>query len=151
MLEIEKKYVLKDLPKCLGNGIKISQGYLSVDDPEVRIRQKGEKFYATLKGGAGLVREEIEKEISAEVFAILWPATEGKRIEKIRYEVKSPNGQTWEVDEYHGKLAGLVTVEVELQSETEQVSMPEAIKDLVVADVTTDKKYKNKNLAVSGI
>jgi CYTH domain-containing protein len=63
-MEIEKKFLLRRLPTGISKGTKILQGYLSVGDPEVRVRAKGEKFYLTRKGGEGFVREEEECEIS---------------------------------------------------------------------------------------
>jgi adenylate cyclase len=150
-MEIENKFLLARLPGGMKNGEKILQGYLAVADPEVRIRQKGEKFFVTRKGGEGFVRQEAEAEVSAEVFEILWPATVGKRIEKTRYELTGPDGFVWEVDEYHGRLAGIVTAEVELPSETTKAAMPEEIRHVLIRDVTNDEAYKNKNLAINGL
>lgn len=145
--EIEKKYLLSALPGGLSNGVAVDQGYLSVSDPEVRVRSKGKKFFATRKGGEGFVRDEEEEEISEKVFNILWPATAGRRVEKIRYKLKGADGLVWEVDEYLGKLAGLFTAEVELPDQSAVFQMPDEIQKVFVADVTEDKCYKNKNLA----
>ena len=82
--EIEKKFLLRNLPSGIGEKTKILQGYLSVGDPEVRVRSKGDKFFLTRKGGEGFVREEEEYEISRQVFDILWSLTENARIEKTR-------------------------------------------------------------------
>lgn len=149
--EIEKKYLLVGLPAGVGKGTEIRQGYLSVGDPEVRVRSKGDKFFVTHKGGEGLVREEEEAEVSAEVFQILWPATEGKRVEKTRFKIVAADGLVWEVDEYYGQLSGLFTAEVELPDSETEAEMPAAIAEVLVRDVTTDKAYKNKALAVKGI
>jgi adenylate cyclase len=61
--EIEKKFLLSSLPVGVANPVVIKQGYLSTGDPEVRVRQKGTKFFATAKSGDGLVREEKEEEM----------------------------------------------------------------------------------------
>lgn len=150
-MEIEKKFIIAGLPAGLAGGTKIRQGYLSVGDPEVRLRSKGEKFFATRKGGEGFIRSEAEAEISAEVFHILWPATDGRRVEKTRFAMEGEDGLVWEVDQYNGDLAGLFTAEVELPSETTKVVMPGAISAVMVRDVTDDKAYKNKSLAVNGL
>ena len=149
--EIEKKFLLRQLPSGLGNGVSIRQGYLSAGDPEVRLRAKGEEFFATRKGGEGLVRSEVEKEISQEIFDLLWPATQGRVVEKIRYCLAGSDGLVWEIDEYLGQLKGLFTVEVELPDAEVQPLMPSVIAEVLVREVTFDKAYKNKALAVGGL
>lgn len=150
-LEIEKKFLLRHLPTGITNGIKILQGYLSVGNPEVRVRAKGEKFFLTRKGGAGLVRYEEEYEISKEAFEILWSLTEDARIEKTRYEIIGLDGLIWEVDEFQTPLTeGLFTAEVELQDESVIPEIPSALAEVIERDVTTDETYKNKNLAING-
>ena len=113
------------------------------------MRAKGEKFFVTRKGGEGFVRSEAEEEVSRKIFEILWPATAGARIEKIRYKLTTPDGFVWEIDEYRD--LDLFTAEVELPSETTKVVIPTEIKKVLVADVTEFKGYKNKNLAVHGL
>lgn len=152
MIEKERKYLLFALPGGLPpGGVNVRQGYLTIGDPEVRVRQKGDKFFVTRKGGEGFIREEAEEEVSSEVFEILWPATVGKRIEKTRYELVGPDGYVWEVDEYHGSLTGLFTAEVELPPETAEAVVLPAVKNVLITDVTDDKRYKNKKLAVNGL
>lgn len=149
--EIEKKFLLRNLPTGVAKGTKIRQGYLSVANPEVRVRAKGEKFFLTKKSGEGFVRSEEEYEISSEVFAILWLLTEGVRIEKTRYEIIGEDGLVWEIDEFQTSLtAGLFTAEVELQHESIVPEIPSAISEVIERDVTTDERYKNKNLAING-
>jgi len=148
--EIEKKFLLSSLPVGVANPVVIKQGYLSVGDPEVRVRQKGKKFFATAKSGEGLVRDEAEEEISSAVFNILWPATAGARVKKVRYSLVGLDGLTWEIDLYTGALEGLIIAEVEMASATVDPKMPRAIKAVFIADVTCNSAYKNKNLAVKG-
>jgi CYTH domain-containing protein len=150
--EIEKKFLLRSLPSGITKGIKILQGYLSVGNPEVRVRAKGEKFFLTRKGGGGFVREEEEYEISMEAFEILWSLTENARIEKTRYEIIGEDGLTWEIDEFQTRLTeGLFLAEVELPNELIVPEIPPAIVEVIERDVTTDEIYKNKNLAVNGV
>lgn len=149
--EIEKKYLLSALPQGLYRGTLISQGYIAVGDPEVRVRDKGGVCFLTRKGGDGFIREEEEREISREIFCMLWPTTEGKRIEKIRYTLLGEDGLTWEIDEYLGILTGLFTAEVELPNADVIAILPQAIAEVAVADVTLDKRYKNKALATSRV
>ena len=154
-METERKYQLSRLPEGLTDGVVIRQGYLSVGDPEVRVRDRSGKdsgeFFLTRKGGEGFSREEDEYEIPKEVFLILWPLTEGKRIEKIRYMVEADDGLVWEIDEYLGDLGGLVVAEVELPTESTEAIPPQSIAEVIGADVTMDKAYKNKRLATDGM
>jgi CYTH domain-containing protein len=150
--EIEKKFLLKSLPEGIGQGIKILQGYLSVGDPEVRVRSKDDRFFLTRKGGEGFVREEEEYEISRQIFEILWPLTENARIEKTRYEIIVEDGLTWEIDEFHSaQTEGLFLAEIELPDESAKPLIPSNIAAVIEKDVTDDPVYKNKNLAVNGV
>jgi len=149
--EIEKKFLLRSLPTVITKGSKILQGYLSVGNPEVRVRAKDEKFFLTRKGGEGFVREEQEHEISKETFEILWSLTENARIEKTRYKIVGEDGLVWEIDEFQTRLTkGLFLAEVELQNESVVPEIPPAIAEVIERDVTFDEMYKNKNLAING-
>ena len=150
--EIEKKFLLRNLPTGITKGTKILQGYLSIGNPEVRVRAKGGKFFLTRKGGEGFIREEEEFEISKEAFEILWSLTENARIEKIRYEIIGEDGLLWEIDEFQTRpTEGLFTAEVELQDESVVPEIPPSIAEVIEKEVTTDEIYKNKNLAINGI
>ncbi len=151
-MEIEKKFLLRGLPAGIAKGTKIRQGYLSVGDPEVRVRAKGGEFYLTRKGGEGFVRSEEEYEISEKIFEILWSLTANARIEKTRYEMVGEDGLTWEIDEFQTRrIEGLFTAEVELPDESAVPEIPPVIAAVIESDVTTDEKFKNKNLAVNGM
>jgi len=150
-MEIEKKFLLRNLPIGITKGTKILQGYLSVGNPEVRVRAKGEKFFLTRKDGEGFVREEEEYEISKEAFEILWLLTEDARIEKTRYEIVGEDGLVWEIDEFQTRLTkGLFLAEVEVPNESVVPDIPPSIGEVIEKDVTTDEMYKNKNLAING-
>jgi adenylate cyclase len=151
MPEIERKFRLRAMPgKSLGPGTHISQGYLFIEGGELRVRKKGDRFFITVKGEGTLSRNEWETPIPAWVFETIWPNTDGRRVEKIRYSVPF-SGLTLEFDEYFGKLQGLITLEVEfLDIETaSRFSPPEWA--VVTADVTADSTYKNKSLALFGL
>lgn len=150
--EIEKKFLLKKLPEDLKQypNNKIYQGYIVItdDDIEVRVRKKGGKYFQTIKKGWGLERSETEIELGEKQFEMLWPLTDGKRVEKIRYEIDYGD-KVIELDIYSGTLEGLITAEIEFQSVDES-------KDFIKPDwfgkeITDDERYKNKNLASLGI
>ncbi len=128
---------------------EIEQGYLILEgSQELRIRKRDDTFWITLKQGSGLERSEQEKRISAELFSMLWPLTEGKRIEKVRYLIEQ-NGHTLEIDIFSGALTSLIILEVEFSSVEESRSFK--IPDFVMKEVTEDKSYKNAALATRGL
>jgi CYTH domain-containing protein len=71
-------------------------------------------------------------------------------VEKSRFNIQASDGLTWEIDVYFGNLLGLFTAEVELPEKNFDAVMPAEIVAVLVADVTEDARYKNKNLAVNG-
>jgi CYTH domain-containing protein/8-oxo-dGTP pyrophosphatase MutT (NUDIX family) len=113
----------------------------------VRIRQYGDTCFLTVKEGAGLKRRETEIEISPEQFHALWPATEGRRLEKVRSLVECGAFQV-EVDRYAGELEPLLVAEVEFSSveESETFTRP----DYFGREVTGEEAYKNLALALHG-
>lgn len=119
--EIERKFLVSDLPAAsvLGRGAALRQGYLAEEDGvEVRLRLVDGKATLTVKAGRGRTRTEVETGVDPAQAEELWPHTEGRRIEKTRYEV--PLGAVVaEVDVYDDALAGLRVVEVEFPSEAE--------------------------------
>ena len=150
--EIEKKFLLKEMPEDLKQypNNEIYQGYIVItdDDIEVRVRKKGRKYSQTIKKGWGLERSETEIELDEKQFEILWPLTEGKRVEKTRYEI-GYGDKIIELDIYRGKLEGLITAEIEFKSvdESKEFITP----DWFGEEITNDERYKNKNLASVGI
>jgi adenylate cyclase len=146
--EIERKFLVRNLPADLTSypAAAISQGYLvSRDDGvQVRLRKSGERYSFAFKRGSGNVREEREIELSAEQFDKLWPATEGKRLVKTRYEI--PLGdRTVEIDVYGERHEGLVVAEVEF--DTEEAAKNFTPPDWLGEDVTGDPRYSNQLLA----
>ena len=146
--EIERKFLVRKLPDDLASrpSTEISQGYLvSTDDGlQVRLRKKNDQHSLTYKRGIGNVREEREVTLTPEQFSTLWPATEGKRLVKTRYEI--PFGdRVVEIDIYGGRHKGLTVAEVEFDDEEEAKNFqpPEWLGD----DVTGDPRYSNQLLA----
>lgn len=150
--EIERKFLVVTLPDLSdAKPTYVRQGYLTLpeDSVEIRVRQKGERYFMTLKGGEGLVRTEREAEVSVEQFDTFWPETEGRRVEKTRHTGTLPDGMEFELDVFSGALDGLCMVEVEFNSEdaANAFAAPGWFGD----DVTSDKRYKNKALALNGL
>jgi CYTH domain-containing protein len=146
--EIERKFLVRELPRDLTSypNNEIAQGYLvSLEDGlQARLRKMGERYLLTFKRGSGRVREEREVELSAAQFDALWPATEGKRLVKTRYEI--PFGdRVVEIDLYHERHEGLIVAEVEFDDEeaAKNFQRPDWLGD----DVTGDPRYSNQLLA----
>jgi CYTH domain-containing protein len=118
------------------------------DGTEVRVRRRDANAWLTVKSGGGRVRVEEEIEIDSERFERLWPLTEGRRVEKTRYEIPGSDGLVIELDVYAGALHGLVTAEVEFRSEDAAEAF--AAPDWLGPDVTEDPRYKNQRLARDG-
>ncbi len=126
----------------LGTGSELSDLLgIKVDfkPTEARLRDKSGTTYFTLKGNGGLIRNELEVKVTQEVFDKYWSKTSGQRVEKVR--LSKPFGDyTIEIDVYTDR--DLIVAEIEVPTEQEA----EKLKPLG-KDVTTDKNYKNKNLA----
>ena len=147
--EIERKFLLKRLPDGLTGypHEEIAQGYLAVERGgiQVRLRKKGNVRSLTYKRGNKTAREEREVRLSPEQFDALWPATAGRRLTKIRYDVPWKK-HTIEVDVYTGRHDGVVVAEVEFDDEkTCREFVPP---DWIGEDVTGKSRYSNVMMAL---
>jgi CYTH domain-containing protein len=86
--------------------------------------------------------------LSPHLFNKLWPLTQGRRLQKVRYDIEQAD-LVWEVDIYQKEMTGLMVVEVEFASEEEAESF--LVPECFGREVTRDERYKNKNLALYGI
>jgi adenylate cyclase len=148
-IEIERKFLVKamlDLSRV--QKTYIQQGYIthSNDSVEVRLRQKDDQYFITVKSGSGMVRNEHEILINQQQLETLWPETQGKQIEKNRWTWQL-DSQTYELDIFAGALNSLVLVEVEFSSIEQAYNFQPA--DWFGREVTTEKCYKNKALAMN--
>jgi CYTH domain-containing protein len=110
----------------------------------VRLRRAGRVCTLTYKRGPARAREEREIHLTPAQFAILWPATAGRRLTKTRYYV--PYKQlTIELDIYHGSNDGLMVAEVEFADVATYHSFrpPKWLGD----EVTGARGYSNVRLA----
>jgi len=146
--EIERKFLLKHVPDNLEKypRAEIEQGYLAIDSGghHVRLRKKGDARSLTYKRDYGIRREEREIRLTADQFEALWPATAGRRLTKIRYDL--PRGkQMIEIDVYRGVHEGLVVAEVEFPDEKSCAEFEAP--GWFGAEVTGDQRYSNLKLA----
>ena len=149
--EIERKFLVDEIPSAAidTNCDLIDQGYLVSDgEIEIRLRRKAEDCFITVKKGHGEVREETEVEITAGQFDRLWQHTEGWRVRKRRHFIPLEGGLTAEMDVYRDDLEGLLTVEVEFESEAASRDFrPPA---WFGREVTGDIRYSNQQMARTG-
>lgn len=111
-------------------------------------KSRRNRYSLTVKSGGEKTRTETEIEITSKQFNALWPATRGKQLKKIRYQIPYGN-LTIELDVYLGRFDGLVVAEVEFDSE--KGSNDFILPDWFGKEVTEDPHYKNKNIALRGL
>lgn len=145
--EIERKFLVEegDWRRTADGGTLMAQGYLVGDATcSVRVRLAGDRAWLTIKGPTvGISRLEFEYPVPpADASVILESLCGGRSVSKTRYRVPH-DGRTWEVDEFHGANLGLVVAEIELQSENEEVVLPEWLGQ----EVSGDPRYMNATLA----
>lgn len=143
--EVERKYLVIDdsYKKIATNSYEITQGYLCrVPESTVRVRIKGHRAFLTVKGKtSGCVRDEWEYEIPLSDAREMLKLSSGGVLEKTRHIVNH-EGKIWEIDEFHGRLAGLTVAEIELESPDEEFAIP----PFAGKEVTGDPAYYNSNL-----
>lgn len=153
MNEIEKKFLIKNLPENLEDypKVRIEQGYLNtVSTPTLRIRKYNQeymlcyKFRQKTKMQVASVAKEVELPLTEDVYNHLKTKIDGRMIEKDRYLIPLQDNLTAELDVFDGFLKGLQNVEVEFESEDEasQFIPP----DWFGKDVSLDSRYKNARL-----
>jgi len=149
--EIERKFLLRQLPPTLrlARGEAIKQGDLALDgDTEVRVRTGSAPPMLTIKSGSGEVRTEVELPLDGRQAQALWELTEGRRLEKTRRLMRIGDVEA-EVDEYAGRLEGLVVVEVEFDDEPTARAF--TAPGWFGREVTGEAPYANRGLACGGL
>ena len=157
-LEIERKFLLKnsqilDFLKDAGvvfKHLEISQFYTKItQNEEIRFRSEEGKFIKTIKLGKDLIREENEEFCEKAEFKKALKNRIGHAITKDRYIFRL-NNNPCNIDIFKDGLNGLCTFEIEFADENEAVyfKLPPFLEQFCQADVTCDKRYKNKFLAI---
>lgn len=153
-MEIERKYLIKELPDNIEtyNYHLIEQAYLNTS-PVVRIRKSDDEYYLTYKGSGLMAREEYNLPLDKASYDHLLPKHDGNVISKKRYLIPltTPSFKegftpepdltlTIELDEFYSPL-NLLMAEVEFTSiEMANAFIPPA---WFGEDVTNDKNYHN--------
>ena len=131
-MEIERKYLLKQLPSNLDSyaSKKIAQGYLCTS-PVVRVRRSNDSYYMTYKGAGLMVREEYNLPLTKKAYDHLVQKIDGRLIEKTRYLIPLDGGLT------------LVEVEFDSVDAANEFTAPYWFGE----DVTESGKYHNSYLS----
>lgn len=146
--EVERKFLLtSDAWRAVADsGTLFEQGYIATANSgdTVRVRIAGETGYLTLKGPTkGLSRAEWEYEIPvSDAQDMLQTLCKPNHIRKKRHLIEAPDGLVWEIDVFEGKNAGLIIAEVELDSEAQEIELP----NWIGAEVSDDPRYFNASL-----
>ena len=145
-MEIERKYLIKDLPFSLNEYSfhKIEQAYLNTD-PVIRIRKQDDDYIFTYKGRGLMAREEYNLPLTNESYQHLLAKADGNIITKKRYEIPDGTGKTIELDIFEGVFSGTVVAEVEFETIEEANSY--TAPSWFGKDVTNDTAYHNSNMS----
>ena len=143
MIELERTYLLKEIPKNLKQFKfkEIIDIYIPKSDahPVLRIRKNGNKFEMTkkqpVKGTDSSCQEEQTIILNQEEFNEL-NKIDGKKVRKLRY-IYEYKGRIAEVDVFQDLLKGLILVDFEFENldEMNSFKMPE----FCLAEVTQEK------------
>ena len=151
-VEIEKKFIVENVPFALNRYkcYEIIQGYIAVEEnyAEVRVRYIDNKYILTIKSDRTNSRLEEECILNAQQGKRLLGFCKDRVIRKTRYYIPY-NGATIELDIFKDALEGLMIAEVEFKNIDEMNNF--IVPSWFGVDITEDKRYKNKNLAISGL
>lgn len=140
-MEIERKWLVRELPDLSGaKSETICQAYLCTG-PVIRVRQQGNRYILTVKGGGLMAREELNLPLDEQTFYRLLAKAEGRIIKKTRYFLPLEDGLMVELDHFESPMDGLYLAEIEFPS----VEAAEAYPGLpwFGEDVTQDTRYHN--------
>jgi len=141
MLEKERKFILKELPKegavdCIKN---IKQAYLFLDGPNhLRVRIQNDEAFLTYKSiVSDFIKKEYEYQIPMSDALELYEMTK-IRVEKVRYSTKF-NGNVVDMDVYKD---GRMVVEIEYEDELDELP------DYCGEEVTGKREWSNIQMAL---
>lgn len=145
-LEIERQFLVRQVDDgalAAAERIRpIRQAYLTESGMAIRVRTIDDgQHLMTVKGGGGLVRQEVEFPLPTEVARALYELVPDRVIEKTRY-VLGP----WEVDVFEGRHEGLVIAEIEFAEVDHAVPPPPPGVELGL-EVTEEAGFTNQFLS----
>lgn len=157
-LEIERKFLLKAMPKKTPDDIfVIDQYYIKKSGIWERARTyhseiSGDTYIHTIKKSVSKgVNIEDEKEITKEEFEdfkqnCLSGKYESRFISKERHVYKEAELK-WEVDKF-GSDYNLVIAEIEIPKKSFKINFPDYISEVLLLEVTGLKQFSNRSLSL---
>ena len=145
-MEIERKFLIKNLPKNLDSYQyhDIEQAYLCTS-PVIRIRRQDNEYILTYKSPGMMVRDEYNLPLTKTAYLHLKEKTDGNVISKKRYIIPLENGLKIELDLFHPPFQELIVAEVEFPSvESANEFDPPS---WFAQDVTFNPEYHNSHLS----
>lgn len=157
VIEIEKKFKIKELPKGLENfeKIEIEQAYLNHGcRPTVRLRKyDADKYILSYKSRTKQYTDtlsmcdEVELPLSKEAYEHLKEKKDGRIIYKTRYIIPLEDGLKVEIDKFKDFFDGVCFAEIEFKNE-EQANTYK-IPSWLGEDISNQKRVKNGYMAIN--
>lgn len=144
--EIERKFLTSsdEWKARVTSQVKLRDGLVATSGGrKVRIRTYDDRATITVKGARhGISRDEFEYPIPlADALEMLDKHCDGRVVEKTRYYVKEQDF-VFELDVYHGLLAGIVIAEAELTNIESEFPRPNWLGE----EVTGQDRYRKINM-----
>jgi CYTH domain-containing protein len=157
MHKIEKKYLLKNSVNTLMNDLElnaqeVSEFYTVVKVcKEVKFSKIDSKYFKTIKNGIIGSIDQTRYKIKKARYIKEKRNSIGDKILKKRYLIAN-NGEKYFIDIYQKNLKNLFMLEIIFHSKKDfdKFILPEIFKEYIVKEVTSDKRYQNRNLALLG-
>lgn len=145
-IEIERKFLIKELPLKFEETIHIRQYYLSNSQnlvQRLRIFNQEKAIMSFKEKTSKISKYEFEYTIPLKDANKMISIADVPFIDKKRHIIHI-DSLKWEIDEFLDKNKGLIIAEVELKTENQSISIP----NWIGKEVTDDRKYYNYNLAL---
>jgi len=157
MYKIEKKYLLKDDIKTLIDDLKltakeISEFYTVVKVcKEVKFSKIDSKYFKTTKNGVIGSIDQKRIKIKKSLYHKEKKNAIGQHISKKRYILLN-NGEKYSFDKYQKNIKNLYLLKVEFKNKNNlnKYIVPDILKNYIIKEVTHDKRYQKRNLALLG-
>ena len=159
-LEIERKFLLKELPDNVADEVITIDQYYWKNKSNIWERARtyhsdksGDSYIHTIKKSVSKgVNMEDEFELTKDEFEnfknnCLSDPTNSKFINKERHIYKQGDLK-WEVDKFDNGYK-LIIAELEIPKKTYKIAMPDYIMEVFLLEVTGLKQFSNRNLSIN--
>ena len=144
--ELERRFLVQAEAGLLtnyGKGRRLKQAYLLSGKQSLRIRIGEDRgAVLTAKSGTGIRRLETEVVVPNNIAEALFLKADQGVIEKLRWYIGP-----WELDQFLGRLSGLFLLEIELESDGDELPEELPVGLIVMREVTGDNRFTSSSLA----